>query len=135
VKKNKYPSHPVLLVDDEEHFLESCSIGLRAAGINNIIALRAGREVVPLLAGREVDAVLLDVWMPHISGKDLLPRLSQDFPHVPVIILTGVDELETAVECMKSGAFDYMTKPVEESRKQRTWKSWATGPLNTSRTN
>lgn len=116
MKKNNYPSHPVLLVDDEEHFLESCAIGLRAAGINNIIALRDGREVVPLLAGREVDAVLLDVRMPHVSGKDLLPRLAQEFPHVPVIILTGVDELETAVECMKSGAFDYMTKPVEESR-------------------
>jgi DNA-binding NtrC family response regulator len=60
--------------------------------------------------------MLLDLSMPHISGGELLSLVNKDFPEVPIIIITGSNDVETAVACMKSGAFDYMVKPVEKSR-------------------
>jgi DNA-binding NtrC family response regulator len=72
--------------------------------------------VLPLLSWKEIEVVLLDLWMPKISGEEILVKAVQDFPEIPVIIITGLNEVETAVRCMKSGAFDYMVKPVEKSR-------------------
>jgi len=51
--------------------------------------------------------------MPHISGYDLLPQIIKDFPDTPVIIITAANEVETAVQCMKQGALDYLVKPIE----------------------
>lgn len=116
MKIYKYPTNPILLVDDEKLFLESCSIVLRSAGINNISLCQNSRDTMPLLEKSNFEIVLLDINMPDFSGKELLEKVVQEFPDIPVIMLTGVDEIETAVECMKVGAFDYMVKPVEESR-------------------
>jgi DNA-binding NtrC family response regulator len=69
-----------------------------------------------LLASRPVEAMLLDLNMPHIDGRELLGQINQAFPEIPVIIVTGAVEVETAVQCMKSGAFDYVVKPVEDER-------------------
>jgi DNA-binding NtrC family response regulator len=69
-----------------------------------------------LLSRQEIEVMLLDLSMPHLSGEELLSRVIRDFPEVPVIIITGSNDVETAVACMKSGAFDYMVKPVEKSR-------------------
>jgi DNA-binding NtrC family response regulator len=60
--------------------------------------------------------MLLDLRMPHITGEELLPKVISDFPEVPVIIVTGANDVETAVKCMKQGAFDYIVKPAEKSR-------------------
>ena len=54
--------------------------------------------------------------MPHLSGEELLSIISSEYPDIPVIVITGANDVETAVRCMKSGAFDYMVKPVEKSR-------------------
>jgi signal transduction histidine kinase len=54
--------------------------------------------------------------MPYISGTDLLPTLISDFPDIPVMIMTASDDLETAIECLKMGAFDYLLKPVEPNQ-------------------
>ncbi len=54
--------------------------------------------------------------MPHLSGIDLLPRLRKDYPDIPIIVLTGIVETDSVVECMKNGAFDYIVKPVESDR-------------------
>jgi DNA-binding NtrC family response regulator len=71
---------------------------------------------MPLLSKQEIEVMLLDLSMPHISGEELLPLVTKDFPDVPVIIITGSNDVDTAVACMKSGAFDYMVKPVEKTR-------------------
>lgn len=107
---------PVLLVDDEAQILKSYSVLLRSAGIKQVATLDDSAEVMGYLAGQEVAAVVLDLSMPGLSGSELLPEITANYPMVPVIILTAVNELETAVECMKAGAFDYMLKPVETSR-------------------
>jgi len=113
---SSYPSLPVLMVDDEAQALDSFETVLLFAGINNIIRYQDGRDVMPLLSRQEIEVMLLDLSMPHITGEELLSMVIRDFPEVPVIIITGSNDVETAVNCMKSGAFDYMVKPVEKSR-------------------
>jgi len=110
------PNRPVLLVDDEEQSLTSFEMALRSVSLNHFIKCRDSREVIPLLTDREVEIILLDLRMPYITGDELLPAIVSDFPEVPVIIITGANDVETAVKCMKLGAFDYMVKPVERSR-------------------
>lgn len=111
-----YPSHPILLVDDESEFIRTASFILRSVGINNIIGCSDSREVIPILSKHEVSAIALDVIMPHVSGVRLLPQITNSYPELPIIMITAVNEVESAVQCMKDGAFDYIVKPVEESR-------------------
>jgi len=111
-----YPALPILIVDDESHTIDSFEIALRSGRINHFIRCQDSRDLMSILSGHEVEAVLLDLKMPNISGDELLPVIVTDFPGVPVIVITGADDVETAVKCMKAGAFDYMVKPVERSR-------------------
>jgi DNA-binding NtrC family response regulator len=112
----KYPEYPVLIVDDEENALESFEITLDSCGIENVVLCQDSREVRTLLKARKFEVILLDLTMPYITGEELLPLIVQDYPEIPVIIITGDIEVETAVRCMQIGAFDYMVKPVEEKR-------------------
>ncbi|HIJ91360.1 MAG: sigma-54 dependent transcriptional regulator [Desulfobulbaceae bacterium] len=111
-----YPPHPVLLVDDEIHTLASFDIALRSHGINNTIRCQDSRNVAAILENQPVEIILLDLMMPHVSGNDILKDVSRHFPETPVIIVTGVNEVETAVHCIQQGAFDYVLKPVEIER-------------------
>jgi len=103
-------------VDDEPLALQGMEMALRSGGLNNILSCQDSAAVMPLLGRQQVDAILLDLWMPGISGEALLDQLMHDFPAIPVIIITGVNEVDTAVRCMKNGAFDYLVKPVEKDR-------------------
>jgi DNA-binding NtrC family response regulator len=96
--------------------LDSFELALRSANVNNFLRCQDSREVIPLLTEQEIAVMLLDLRMPHLSGEELLPEITRDFPHVPVIVITGADDVETAVKCMRAGAFDYIVKPVERSR-------------------
>ena len=116
MSESNFPSKPVLLVDDEENFLFSASFILNADGITNTMQCQDSRKVMPLLAKKEFSAVLLDIMMPHKSGKELLLEINRDYPGLPVIMSTAINEVETAVECMKCGAFDYMVKPIDDAR-------------------
>lgn len=110
-----FPDQPVLIVDDEANELEVVETVLKLSGISNIVKCLDSREVLPLLSRQNVECILLDIMMPHITGQELLPELSEKYPEIPVIIITGIDEVEMAVDCMKKGASDYMVKPVERS--------------------
>ncbi len=116
MNQNPYPTLPVLIVDDEEQFLASMSFTLTAEGINHIVPCRDSREVSGLLAKGDFSLVLLDLSMPHLSGSELLPRIIAEHPEIPVIIITAVNEMETAVGCMQNGAYDYLVKPVDDVR-------------------
>ena len=111
-----HPRLPVMLVDDEVQALDSFELALRSANVNNFLRCQDSREVIPLLGEQDIEVMLLDLRMPHLSGEELLPKITRDFPHVPVIVITGADDVETAVKCMRAGAFDYIVKPVERSR-------------------
>lgn len=106
----------VVLVDDEEEVLFSTGIMLETHGISPVVTLRDGRELLPYLDANGAGVVVLDLFMPNLSGLELLPEIVQSHPEIPVAVMTASQEVETAVLCMKEGAFDYLVKPVEENR-------------------
>jgi len=107
---------PVIVVDDEEEILFGASYLLNSHGINPVVTFADGRELLPFLEQDDAGVIVLDLSMPQISGIDLLGQLTQRHPDTPVVVMTASQEVETAVSCMKDGAFDYLVKPVEESR-------------------
>lgn len=113
---NLYPPLPVLLVDDEEAWLNSFGLTLRSVGITNILTCNDSRQVMDLLRQQPVGVLVLDLTMPHLTGDELLAMVVRDYPDVPVIIITGLDQVETAVSCMKLGAYDFFTKVAEQNR-------------------
>lgn len=106
----------VVLVDDEQDILFSYEVMLQGAAIDNVLTCSDSRNLLSLLAEKEAGVVVLDLQMPHISGMELLGEITANHPQLPVIIVTAANQLETAVACMKAGAFDYQVKPVEISR-------------------
>lgn len=115
MKTSNYPEWPVLLIDDEEPFLLSAGFTLNSLGINNVVECSDSQEARSLLARQSFSVVFLDINMPHVSGIELLQFIQQNHPDLPVIMLTAVNEVETAVRCMKEGAFDYLVKPVDDN--------------------
>jgi len=112
-----YPRAPVLLVDDEFSWLRVMNLTLsRSLGINNTIFCSDSREVSTLLANHEVSLAILDVTMPYLSGEELLVKIGEEYPQLPVIMLTGRNEVDIAVRCIKHGAFDYFIKTDKEER-------------------
>lgn len=111
-----YPAFPVLVVDDQPQILRGFEIALKAAGFRNLLLCADPREVKGILAAQNIYTVLLDLNMPIVSGQEILEHLVSEYPEIPVIVITGNQEVDTAVQCMKAGAFDYMVKPVERSR-------------------
>jgi two-component system, NtrC family, nitrogen regulation response regulator GlnG len=109
-------SRPILLVDDEPQLLQSLSIALRGAGFPQVITADDGREVLPLLETKAVGAIVLDLAMPHVPGRVLLDDIGARHPDIPIVVLTATHDLETAVECMRAGANDYLVKPVDQTR-------------------
>ncbi|MEI8354497.1 MAG: sigma-54 dependent transcriptional regulator [Deltaproteobacteria bacterium] len=112
----KNDSLSILLVDDEQHILLSSESLLRFSGIREVKTIDDSRQVLPLLDKELVSVIVLDLFMPYVSGRELLSSISRDYPHIPVIVMTAADEVEMAVDCMKVGAFDYLVKPVENAR-------------------
>jgi len=110
------PDLPLVLVDDEATVLNSSRLLLSGAGINPVLTMEDSRDLLPLLESQAVGAIVLDLFMPYLSGVELLPAIVKAHPDVPVIVMTAAHDVETAVSCMKHGAFDYLVKPVEESR-------------------
>jgi two-component system response regulator CpxR len=102
----------VLLVDDEEQFVETLALRLEARDFAVATAFN-GDQALDYLKGKDVDVVVLDVLMPGLSGIDTLREMKKIRPLTEVIMLTGHATVETAIEGMKLGAFDYLMKPTE----------------------
>ncbi len=102
----------VLVVDDEKAVREGCNRVLAGKGYE-VLTAENGQAAVDLLAGRPVDIILLDLKMPVMSGEQVLEITRREYPDIPVIIITGHGTVDTAVECMKSGAYDFITKPFQ----------------------
>jgi len=107
---------PVLLVADEQELLLSSESVLRFAGIREIRAVDDSRQVLPILEKSEICVIVIDLILPYVSGRELLTAICRDYPHIPVIVMTATDEVDTVVECMRAGAFDFLVKPVADSR-------------------
>lgn len=117
MNSNRYPNFGVLLVDDEASFLRSLSIALeRRGGINHIHRCQDSREAMGIIARESIGLVLLDLTMPHLSGEALLKQIVEQHPEIGVIIISGLNQLQTAVNCIRLGAYDYFVKTTEEER-------------------
>ena len=110
------PSFAVLLVDDEVAWLRALDITLARAGVANVLTCQDPRRAMEILQTQDVGVVLLDLTMPHVSGEELLARIAGEHPAVSVIVVSGMNQIETAVRCVKLGAFDYFVKTDEEDR-------------------
>ncbi|HPT48664.1 MAG TPA: sigma-54 dependent transcriptional regulator [Accumulibacter sp.] len=116
MKEKSFASLPVFLVDDETTVLHATAAMLHSAGVANIQLLDDSRELLSTLERQAASALLLDLMMPHVTGSKLLPEIVHLYPELPVIVMTAAQDVETAVRSMKEGAFDYLVKPVDESR-------------------
>jgi DNA-binding NtrC family response regulator len=101
----------ILIVDDEKNIREGLGQALEMDGYAIFLAAD-GREALTVFGEEEIDLVITDLKMPNLSGGELLRRIAADQPTVPVIILTGHGTIETAVDAMRDGAYDFLTKPV-----------------------
>jgi DNA-binding NtrC family response regulator len=106
----------VLIVDDEEAVLRTFQLTLQADGIGRVVTESDSSKTLQRIQDESPAVVLLDLTMPGLSGRDLLPLIRTRFPHVSVVIVTGNAELETAVACMKAGASDYLVKPIDRGK-------------------
>jgi DNA-binding NtrC family response regulator len=105
----------VLIVDDEKNIREGLGKSLEMDGYNIFLA-EDGSDAAKLLDSQMMDLVISDLRMPKMSGEELLKHITSTMPTVPVIILTGHGTIETAVNAMRDGAFDFLTKPVNLDR-------------------
>lgn len=110
------PHLPILLVDDDPSMIDITRIALRKAGLTHTQSCVDSRLALGMLQTGTFGAVVLDLTMPYCSGEELLPQILAADPELPVIIMTGLNEIDIAVRCMRAGAFDYMVKPVEPMR-------------------
>lgn len=101
----------IMLVDDEERFLQTTQKMLQKKGYEALTAT-SGDECLKILQEELVHVVILDVKMPGMDGVETLKHIKQKHPLVEVIMLTGHATAESAVEGLKLGATDYLTKPT-----------------------
>ena len=104
----------ILVVDDEPSLRTVLAANLKREGYEPVLACD-GAQAISMLRKEQVQVVVTDLRMPKVDGMALLAHIINAYPLVPVIMITAHGTVDTAVEAMKKGAFDYITKPFEQS--------------------
>jgi signal transduction histidine kinase len=102
----------ILVVDDEKVVRDGCNRVLTGRGFE-VLTAENGKQCMDTLEKEVIDIILLDLKMPGMSGEEVLSLTREKYPDIPVIIITGHGTVDTAVECMKTGAYDFITKPFQ----------------------
>ncbi|HOS36209.1 MAG TPA: sigma-54 dependent transcriptional regulator, partial [Treponemataceae bacterium] len=105
----------ILVIDDEKNIRTGLQAALELDGYEVLLA-EDGTTGLSLALNNEVDLVITDLRMPGVSGEEVLRRITTETPGIPVIVLTGHGTVENAVEAMRSGAYDFLTKPLNLDR-------------------
>ena len=100
----------ILVVDDEKVIRDGCTLLLQPEGYQ-VVTAASGREALDLMRNQPVNVVLCDLKMPGMGALEVLDEAGSLYPEVPIIIITGHGTVADAVECMKKGAYDFVTKP------------------------
>ncbi|MEE2890399.1 MAG: sigma-54 dependent transcriptional regulator [Planctomycetota bacterium] len=102
----------ILILDDEQPLLQSLTLELGRGG-HQCLAAETGAEAMSIIKSESIDMAILDVQLPDISGLEVLRKLRQEMPEVPVLMVTAYASVDSAVEAMKEGALDYLEKPLD----------------------
>ncbi len=101
----------ILVIDDEENIRNGLAANFEMEDYN-VKTASGGKEGLALLSKGDIDLVVTDLRMDGISGEEVLRRITTETPGIPVIVLTGHGSIDSAVEAMKNGAYDFLTKPL-----------------------
>ncbi|HEY9446031.1 MAG TPA: sigma-54 dependent transcriptional regulator [Burkholderiales bacterium] len=102
----------ILVVDDEEIVVRSC-LRILESGDYRLDIATDGAQALRKIEEDGVDLVILDIMMPHVDGAEVLRRVKEAHPEIEVVMVTGLSQIDSAVKCMKLGAFDYLPKPFD----------------------
>jgi DNA-binding NtrC family response regulator len=102
----------ILIVDDDEDISLMLSAIMRREGLANLVA-HDGETALQMVSAKSPDMLLLDVKMPGIDGMEVLKRVKETDPHLPVVLITAYAEISASVAAMRAGAFDYLAKPFD----------------------
>jgi DNA-binding NtrC family response regulator len=105
----------ILFIDDDKAGREVALFNLRRAGYE-VTAVSDGQEGISLFSPETFDVVITDVKMPGLSGIEVLRRIKKQAPEIPVLVITAFGNVETAVEAMKNGAYDFIGKPFQRDQ-------------------
>jgi FixJ family two-component response regulator len=108
------PANPILIVDDQRTIQVIIAKMLKKAGFDHVVSCTDERNAVNILENQDIEIILLDVIMPYISGEELLKEIRKKVPEIPVVMVTSQNDTATVVRCMRNGAYDYITKPIDE---------------------
>jgi len=105
--------YTLLVVDDSEDNRYTLTRRLAREGFTSVVTAADGRQALDLLQERRFDLVLLDIMMPELNGYEVLERIKADkrLRHIPVIMISAVDQIESVIRCIELGAEDYLPKP------------------------
>ena len=106
----------LLIVDDDVAVTNYFKVFIAQTGRFESTVVNDSRRVMDLLKNNNFDVILLDMDMPNVSGMDILNAMRKNNIDIPVIVLTGVNDIDLAVKSMKLGVFDYLIKPVDEDK-------------------
>jgi DNA-binding NtrC family response regulator len=112
----------LLIVDDEEQFLESITKSLQVRDFN-VVAVNRGDKAIEAANQHPIDVALVDLRMPGISGEETLKALKKQHRWMEVIILTGHGTIDSAVDAIKEGAYEYLQKPCSLDELLETLKN------------
>ncbi len=105
----------ILVIDDEKNIREGLAAALEMDGYS-VATAENGKAGLEYAAANDIDLIITDLRMPVMSGEEVLSKAATDFPGVPVIVLTGHGSVEAAVDAMRAGAYDFLTKPLDLDR-------------------
>ncbi len=105
----------ILIIDDEKNIREGLSASLEMEGYNTVLA-ENGKQGLELFAKGDIDLVITDLRMPEVTGEQVMQKILSENPGVPVIVLTGHGSIDSAVDAMRLGAYDFLTKPLNLDR-------------------
>lgn len=118
----------ILLVDDDVHILELLQRHLQALNYHTYKAISV-KEAIEILKDKSIDLLITDLKMPGVDGLELVKYVSEHYPDIPKLVVTGYPSIDGALEAMKSGVMDYLTKPfTKEELKKAVEKSLALKP-------
>ncbi|MBU0485229.1 MAG: response regulator [Proteobacteria bacterium] len=107
-----YEGEVIAIVDDDPAIREPLQIFLEEQGLN-IVQAGTAQELLALLDNRKVALILLDIGLPDIDGRSLLPKIVDNHRDVAIVMLTGIADLKIALDCIREGADDYLSKPAQ----------------------